>query len=154
MISDGLSVLFIDGHDRDRRAFTDLLRLCSPVYRISEATDGQSGLDFFYTRPIDCVVLELDLPDGSGFEVLKTLLPDASNQDVAVVVLTHLMSEPLFESALKLGAQEALLKRRTSANILDRAVAKAIANTLSAPHAWTGHICGPAQSHRSRVSTT
>src|SRR5207344_3326511 len=85
------SVLFIDGNDSDRTFFADGLKSCSSDYLILEATDGESGLDLYRrSQRIDCVVLELDLPDRSGFEVLVTLVPIASRPNVAVIVLTRL----------------------------------------------------------------
>jgi DNA-binding response OmpR family regulator len=42
------------------------------------AATGQDGLEIYQTQPIDCVVLEMDLTDMSGFEVLVRLVPVAS----------------------------------------------------------------------------
>jgi DNA-binding response OmpR family regulator len=79
------SVLFIDGNDTDRTCFADHLKNCSPDYQILEAIDGESGLALFRTRRIDCVVLALELPDQSGFQVLVELVPIASRPNVAVI---------------------------------------------------------------------
>jgi DNA-binding NarL/FixJ family response regulator len=38
---------------------------------------GQSGLALYRSRRIDCVVLELSLPDQSGFQTLAELVPVA-----------------------------------------------------------------------------
>ena len=66
------SVLFIDGNAADRTYFAEGLKRCSSDYLILEAPDGKSGLDLYRRSPrIDCVVLELDLPDRSGFEILN-----------------------------------------------------------------------------------
>src|SRR5690242_18175308 len=65
------SVLLIDGNDTDRAYFAEGVKSCSPDYLILEAKDGASGLDLYRrSQRVDCVVLELDLPDRSGFEVL------------------------------------------------------------------------------------
>jgi len=71
MLSNPLtSVLIIDGSKSQRSYWVDQLKRCSPNYEIVEASDGQSGLDLYRSQRIDCVVLELSLPDQSGFETL------------------------------------------------------------------------------------
>src|SRR6185295_58636 len=61
-------VLFIDGNKNQRSIWADQLKRCSPDYEIIEVDDGQSGLNHYRSRRIDCVVLELSLPDQSGFQ--------------------------------------------------------------------------------------
>jgi CheY-like chemotaxis protein len=57
------SVLLIDGSTNQRTYWADQLKRCSADYEIIEAADGQSGLDLYRSRRIDCVVLGIDLPD-------------------------------------------------------------------------------------------
>ncbi len=49
---------------------------------------GSEALDLMRKEPCDCVVLDLRLPDMSGFEVLEELRADAALSDVPVVVFT------------------------------------------------------------------
>ena len=94
------SVLFIDGNDADRASFVEGLKNCPSDYQILEATDGKSGLDLYRcSERIDCVVLELDLPDRSGFEVLLDLVPLARRPNVAVIILTRLTARGLVSQA-------------------------------------------------------
>jgi len=71
-------------------------------------------------------VLEIDLPDMSGFQVLEYLVWNASHPQMAVVVLTGLSNESFLELALKNGAQAALQKRTPSADTLEESILKAI----------------------------
>jgi PleD family two-component response regulator len=120
-------ILFIDDSDEDREYFAQRLQICSPDLLIVPATTGQSGLDIHQRLPIDCVVLETDLPDRAGFEVLVKLVPRVSHPDTAVVVLTRIANRFLWAAALKNGAQAALYKPMTSGDILYKAILKAIA---------------------------
>ncbi|HEY7567931.1 MAG TPA: response regulator, partial [Gemmatimonadaceae bacterium] len=49
---------------------------------------GKEALAVLQKHPYDCVVLDLRLPDMSGFEVLEAIRDDASLRDMPVVVFT------------------------------------------------------------------
>jgi CheY-like chemotaxis protein len=55
---------------------------------IVTADTGKAGLDSLREQPCDCVVLDLRLPDMSGFEVLEEIRADETISDVPVVVFT------------------------------------------------------------------
>jgi DNA-binding NarL/FixJ family response regulator len=121
------SLLLIDSNANDRAFYADGLKRCSPDYLILEATDGRSGLDLCRSRRIDCVVLELALPDQSGFALLADLLPIPSRPNVAVIVLTTLAYRGMWELARQNGAHACLVKRYTSGEYLDKAIQCAVA---------------------------
>lgn len=122
------SVLLIDSSSDDRAFYAEGLRRCSPDYLIQEATDGQSGLALYRrSQRIDCVVLELVLPDRSGFALLTDLLPIPSRPKVAVIILTTLAYRGLWELAMKNGAQACFVKRYTSGEYLDKSIQYAVA---------------------------
>jgi len=121
------SILFIDGHGKDRQYYAHRLKVSSPDCEIFEASTGQAGLDLYKSRSIDCVILELGLPDMSGFEVLTKLVPIARRPEVPVIVLTKFDNQALLEVAAKNGALVTLQKSTTSGDDLDRVVLKAIA---------------------------
>jgi HAMP domain-containing protein/CheY-like chemotaxis protein len=55
---------------------------------IETAGTGRDALDSLRRQPADCVVLDLRLPDMSGFEVLEELSQDRVLSEVPVVVFT------------------------------------------------------------------
>ena|SRR5438874_4470116 len=120
-------------HSTDRMGFANHLKNCSSDYQILEATDGESGLALFRSRRIDCVVLEIDLPDQSGFEVLMTIVPRASRSHTAVIVLTKLTHRGLWELAKNNGAYVCFVKRHTTGEDLDRAIQRAVARVGQTP---------------------
>jgi CheY-like chemotaxis protein len=119
-------ILFIDGSANDRALYTSGLRYGSPDYEIIEAIDGQSGLAIYRTQQIDCVVLELDLPDLSGFEVLVDLVPLVRRPKIAVIVLTRIADRGLYALARENGAYTCFHKPHTTSDDLDRAINRAI----------------------------
>ncbi len=55
---------------------------------IATAGTGAEGLVFLRAQQIDCVVLDLKLPDMSGFDLLATIRDDRALSDLPVVVFT------------------------------------------------------------------
>ena len=121
------SLLLIDGSKNQRAYWRDQLKSCSLHYEILEAPDSQSGLALYRSRRIDCVVLELSLPDGSGLQTLVDLVPIARRPHVAVIVLTQMTHPEVWELAKQNGAYVCLAKQFTSGEDLDRAIQRAIA---------------------------
>jgi DNA-binding NarL/FixJ family response regulator len=116
----------IDGHDDERQYWAHRLKVCSPDRIVLEASDGRTGLRVYETQRVDCVVLELDLADISGFSLLVKFVPRVRFPDVAVVVLTRLNLSSITHLARLIGAQFCLMKGRISGDELDRAIQKAI----------------------------
>ena len=125
-IPPSVSVLLIDGSKNHRTYWADQLKHCSADYEILEAADGQSGLDLYRSRRIDCVVLELSLPDQSGFKTLIELVQVPSRPQVAVVVLTLMTHPGVWELAKENGAYACLAKDFTSGEDLDKAIQRAV----------------------------
>jgi DNA-binding NarL/FixJ family response regulator len=126
-MTDAKSILLIDSHDTDRHYYASRLRFRFPDYEILEATSGQAALDLCVSQSIDCVILELSLPDMFGLEVLIELVPNARQPQIPVVVLTSFEQEPLLEVARVSGAFAALRKHFASSDDLDQVVLRAIA---------------------------
>lgn len=122
-----ISVLLIDGIKNHRLYWADQLKRCSANYEILEASDGQSGLDLYRSRRIDCVVLELALPDQSGFLTLVNLVPIATRPQIAVIVLTVMTHAGVWRLAKESGAYACLVKEFTSGKDLDKVIQGAVA---------------------------
>lgn len=65
------SLLFIEDDDQIRLALR--LALEDEGFTVREAADGRSGLALFHAAEPDLVLLDLRLPDMSGFEVCRAL---------------------------------------------------------------------------------
>ena len=126
VMSDATTILLIDGNHQDREYYAQRLQEFSSNYDVVQAATGRSGLDLCARQPIDCVMLEIDLPDMSGFEVLAKVVPCPSNPEIAVIVLTRLPNHFLLELAIKNGAQAAFHKAMASWDILERTILEAI----------------------------
>jgi serine phosphatase RsbU (regulator of sigma subunit) len=73
---------------------------------------------------VDCVLLDLRLPDANGLDALHMVLQSATG--VAVCVLTGLEDEHLGITAVSAGAQDYLVKGQVDGIVLARAVRYAV----------------------------
>ena len=80
------------------------------------------------------MVLELALPDMSGFQALKQLVPRAYYPEPAIIFFSRTTLPPMAELAMKNGAQAYLIKSQISGDDLDRAIRKALAPVGSSHH--------------------
>jgi two-component system invasion response regulator UvrY len=118
-----MKVLLVDDHaivrDGLKRLLADL-----DLGAILEAATGRAALDLARAERPELVILDLNLPDLGGLELLGRLLRD--NAEVRVLVLT-MHAEPLYASrALQAGAKGYVSKAAAPAEITAavRAVAK------------------------------
>jgi len=79
-------LLVVEDNPAERMSITELLG--HDDVDIVAAGTGAEALDILRREPCDCVVLDLRLPDMSGFDVLEQLRDDSSVSDVPVVVFT------------------------------------------------------------------
>jgi CheY-like chemotaxis protein/signal transduction histidine kinase len=77
---------------------------------IAVAGTGEEALAALRAQPCDCVVLDLRLPDMSGFEVLEHIRDDASLSDVPVVVFTGKELSPEEDARLHTLARSVVVK--------------------------------------------
>jgi CheY-like chemotaxis protein len=126
-LSDSPHILLIDGNRDEREYYAHRLQLSSPDCIIAQAATGHAGLALCQEHPPDCVVLELELPDMSGFEVLLRLVPRPYRPELPVIILTRLYNLQLLKAAITNGAQAALFKSMVSGDVLEKTLFKAMA---------------------------
>jgi chemosensory pili system protein ChpA (sensor histidine kinase/response regulator) len=87
-----------------------LMLLEQEGYSVREAQDGVEALEQLVEQPPDAFILDMDMPNLNGFDLLNImhLYPELGN--VKIVMLTSRSSEKDRHHALKLGAHAYLLK--------------------------------------------
>jgi DNA-binding NarL/FixJ family response regulator len=103
-----ISVVIADDHAVLRESLASLLSSESDFQVAGRAANGQEALTMVRELHPDVLVLDLFMPQGDGFEVLRTL--DRAGSRVASVVLTGSDSELDYAQAVKLGARGLVLK--------------------------------------------
>jgi tubulin-specific chaperone A len=77
---------------------------------IVEATTGQAALEALTSQPFDCMILDLMLPDISGFEMLNRLDSDESLPKCPVIVYTGKELTPAENQELLKYAESVIVK--------------------------------------------
>jgi HAMP domain-containing protein/signal transduction histidine kinase/DNA-binding response OmpR family regulator len=79
-------LLLVEDDEAERKGVSELLK--SADIEITTAETGTAALEQLRTEAVDCVVLDLKLPDMSGFEILEKIRDDSALCDLPVVVFT------------------------------------------------------------------
>ncbi len=79
-------LLIVEDNEIERQGIVELLR--HDDIEITTAATGAEALDRLLDRPFDCCVLDLRLPDMSGFELLEKLQAEPALREIPVVVFT------------------------------------------------------------------
>ncbi|MDY3562633.1 response regulator [Gemmata sp. JC673] len=93
---------------------------------VAEAHTGRAALARIAAAPPTCLVLDYDLPDTTGVALLERLTGPDGTTAVPVVVLTGQGSEAIAVRAIKLGAQDYLVKGAFTAEVFCQTVRDAI----------------------------
>jgi CheY-like chemotaxis protein/signal transduction histidine kinase len=101
-------LLVVEDNAAEQLSITELLGHSD--IDIAVAGTGEAALAALRAQPCDCVVLDLRLPDMSGFEVLERLRDNAALGDVPVVVFTGKELSPEEDARLHTLARSVVVK--------------------------------------------
>jgi DNA-binding response OmpR family regulator len=102
-----LQILIIDDDDNTREAMERLLKI--EGYKTCSAADGTSGYSSAVAAHPDLILLDLNLPDIDGKQVIGMIREKRELQEVPILVLTGESQEEA-QRAVKLGANAFFLK--------------------------------------------
>lgn len=119
-------LLIVDDDVVIRRLYRRLLERHAPgACEITEAADAASCLVALRARQFDCILLDYNLPDMTGLELLTHAAID-SELSCAIVLITGQGDEAIAVASMKRGVQDYLVKDQVNANSLWRAVTTAM----------------------------
>lgn len=105
-----IKVLIADDHPIVRQGLRQILASTTDMEVTGEAVNAQETLDQVRAGGWDVLVLDITLPDHSGFDILKQLKHE--QPDLPVLVLSIHAEEQLAVRALKAGASGYLTKEK------------------------------------------
>jgi CheY-like chemotaxis protein len=112
--------------DDDPAARYSVRKMCEHLpYQLLEAVDAREGLRVASTMQPRAIVLDLNLPDRRGEDVLRELSGSPATSDIPVVVLTSEEISPSFRDTLLSAAQGVLSKQDLRRETLTAALSAA-----------------------------
>jgi CheY-like chemotaxis protein len=86
-----IKILIIDDNEIDRYTIKNLLLeiSCTAI----KASNGYEGLELARTEQPQVILLDLLMPDLTGFEVLEQLKLDANTRDIPVIIISSMNLE-------------------------------------------------------------
>ncbi|NML66560.1 hybrid sensor histidine kinase/response regulator [Hymenobacter sp. RP-2-7] len=121
-------ILLVDDNEPDRVLYRRYLgrQLGHERLALCEATSGEEALALYAAERPDCVVLDNNLPDFDGIELLADLQQLARPSSPCVVMITGGGNEQLAVQALNAGALDYLVKGQFDQELLCKTVLHAL----------------------------
>jgi PAS domain S-box-containing protein len=120
-------VLIIEDERFDREIYKRYLQDSSNFqFVFAESESAAAGIETSRIWAPDCILLDFNLPDMDGLEVLPKLCGEDGRLPCAVIMLTAYGGEELAVDAMKRGAMDYLPKGQVAADVLPSTVVNAI----------------------------
>ena len=106
----------------DNRGIVRLLGdvLTNAGYRVTAVNSGEEALNVLPEIQPDLILLDVDMPDGSAFEVCRTLKKDPHTSDIPVLFVTSRRNQRDIITGFQAGGQDYVNKPYTTAELLAR----------------------------------
>ena len=116
-----ISVVVVDDHPLFRRGVVELLNDSEAMQVIAEYDNGASLLDNLTANDPDILLLDLQMPDTTGLELLKHIRE--RDEHLKIIIITACTDQEKLLEALKFGANGYLQKDTPPDEILDHLLA-------------------------------
>ena len=132
-----IRILAVDDHPVVRQGVAGLLGTQADMALVGEASNGREAIQQFRTQRPDVTLMDLQMPEMSGFDAILALRDEFPG--VRIIVLTTYDGDVQAQRAIKAGAQGYLLKNLLHKELLRtirtvHAGRKAIAPEVATPN--------------------
>jgi two-component system, NarL family, invasion response regulator UvrY len=103
-----IRIIIVDDHPVVRRGLSQIIAAEQDMQVAGEAENAQDALRVIRQTPCDAVILDINLPDASGFDVLKKLKNE--RPALPVLIMSFHEEESYARQVLKAGASGYLMK--------------------------------------------
>ena len=122
-MGDKKKILAIDDNVMLLKIFTETL---SPKYEVSVVKSAAEALSFLNTNAMDIILLDIEMPNITGFEFLKDIRKIPSYMSVPVIIVSGNTGMEFFEEAKQSSAFD-VLSKPVSQKKLETTIERALA---------------------------
>ncbi len=102
------TVLYVEDNEYNRKIVRQLLS--RTTYRLLEAADGEAALTMIRLERPDLVLMDVQLPKMSGFEVTRALRAESATASIPIIMVTSFALSGDDQRAMAAGASAYLAK--------------------------------------------
>ena len=106
-----MKLLIAEDQSMLRDAMATLLSMEDSVESVLQAKDGKEAINLISTNDIDVAILDVEMPEATGLDVLEYIR--SNNIDCKVVIVTTFKRMGYFERAIKNNVDAYVLKDRS-----------------------------------------
>jgi two-component system, NarL family, nitrate/nitrite response regulator NarP len=123
-------IIIVEDNDLYRAALKDLINAQDHLEVVAEACSGVEAIKTIKQFSADLVLLDLRLPEASGYDVLPEI---SKSTDAKILVLTILESDHNIRAAFEAGADGYCFKDVSSQELIN-AISSVLAGIRYVPH--------------------
>ncbi len=101
-------LLVVDDNRVNRLLLTRALEQNGHI--VSNAENGRIAMEMLHDKPFDVLLLDIDMPEMNGFEVLEALLKDDELRDLPVIMTSASDEVDRVVKCIEMGAEDYLVK--------------------------------------------
>ena len=111
-----MKILLAEDQSMLRDALKQLLELQTDVEQVLAAADGQEAMDVLENENVDVAILDIEMPEKTGLDVLEWI--KETHPEIKVVMVTTFKRPGYFERAVKADVDAYVLKERSVQDLM------------------------------------
>ncbi len=124
-----IPILIIENNAQDVQSISAHLEEAGIKYDLTIKDSLHEGIAYLNSHPVRLTLMEINLPDSSGFKTITTFIERAP--DASFMVITNSNNEIIGNQAIKAGAEDFLVKGQFKSNQFGRSVRYALYRSKS-----------------------